>query len=436
MKKIPYSSLLHYLNLILFIGVSTAFGVMFFVLQKQKVSIIEKRDLATFPEFNEKEMWKGNYTRDLDAYVADNFPFRDDWIEFSYFLRNIRGWNPEGRVKIVSTASPEFIPKETLKEIIPDSAVKDSATAHSLLIYEGKAFQVFGSSHKMAAYYASCLNTFQLALGDSLKFYSVVVPSASEMSLPDKYLKIGKSEKANIDAVYKNLNTSICKADAYSKLIEHKNEYLYFRTDHHWTALGAYYAYSAFSVCAGFEPLLLENLTKKSKKNFLGTLYALSRDPELAKNPDVVEYYMIPGNHKVTVNQSADENTWTKGSLLAESRSSVGTYAVFLGSDYPVMKIESENKNGRRILVLKESFGNAFVPFMAPHFENVYVADIRYFKFALLDFIQKNKINEVLVIDGIFMANNPYFGSKIKSMMYKKVPSLQVKNPKDSTRKK
>lgn len=423
---------LHIANIVVIFGILLTAGLMFVFIPIQHISVIEKRKLEPVPVFNFTNLWAGKYTRNAEAWYADHFPFRDHWIGFTAGLSQYRGFKQADKAKIIATVRPQFMPEDLTADSAGD---KDSSTdkkaAHSLLIYEGKAFQLFGGSTKTASNYASKINYFQSVLGDSIKFYNVLIPSSSEMYLPDKYLKMARSEKTGIQSIYNQLNSNICAADAYGELYAHKSEYLYFGTDHHWTGLGAYYAYTAFAKCAGFTAMNLQSLEKRSRPNFLGTLYALSQDEELAKNPDHVDYYIIPGSYTVKTNSSSTENNWVKGRLLVEGASGGNSYGVFLGADYPVMKIENAVKNGRRILVLKESFGNAFTPFLVPHFETVYVADIRYFRFALMDFISKNKINEVLVINGIFMANNPYFPNKIKSMMYQ--ASGPISNKKNET---
>lgn len=438
--KIQTAGFLDYLNIALITSVLIAGGVLFFVLPHKTISEVEKRTLTPFPVFSEQVLLSGKYTQKIDEYFADNFPFRDHWIGVSGQLRNWRGFEIEQEVKIVATVNPEFIPQDQA-ELIADSTEKTTDTikkaSHSLFIYEGRAYQLFGSSAKVAGIYSSCLNTYFNAVKDSLICYNLVVPSPAEFQLPDKYLRRGKQEKINIGTIYNGLTEGVCTADAYSSIENHKGEYMFFGTDHHWTALGAYYAYTAFAECAKFTPLDLNSLEKRSKSNFLGSLYSLSLDADLKNHPDVLEYYKIPGNFKVQVNSTSNIDQWTRGSLLAEGASGGNSYSLFLGGDFPVQRIVSDNKNGRKILVLKESFGNAFVPFLAPHFEEIYVADIRYFKFGLLDFIAHYHINETLVINGVFMANNPYFPRKIKSMIYKSQGSLGSKKPesKDSTKK-
>lgn len=262
------------------------------------------------------------------------------------------------------------------------------------------------------------MNELKKVLGDSITLYNLTIPSPAEFYLPEKYKSLSNNEKQNLDVIKNNLDASIINVDAYSEISAHTDEYLYFATDHHWTVQGAYYAYRAFAKCAGFLPLSCESMTMVTKKNYFGSLYLLTLDASLASNPDSVCYYKIPGKYSVYWDSCSIPPRWYPGMLIYDYPGCWATYGVFLGTDYAAMKIETNNYNNRRILVLKESFGNAFVPFLVPHYEKVFVADIRYFQYNLMKFIKEYNINEVLVIMSDISANNTYFGYKLRNMPY------------------
>ena len=111
-----------------------------------------------------------------------------------------------------------------------------------------------------------------------------------------------------MDAVYNNYSAEVKGVDVYDALSLHKLEYLYFNTDHHWTGLGAYYAYTKFAEEAGFTPVAQEDMEKKSIPGLLGLLYDITQEPVLEQNPDSVEYFIIPGNYECQVMyQGSDE---------------------------------------------------------------------------------------------------------------------------------
>ena len=136
------------------------------------------------------------------------------------------------------------------------------------------------------------------------------------------------------------------------EILWHKSEYIYFGTDHHWTGLGAYYAYVAFCKAAAINPISLDAMTYKVKKKYLGSLYYLTRDSRLKENPDSVEYWMVPGNHK-TLRYGSITSKGTPATLYAEYASGGNAYGVFLGGDNPLMKIDNEIKNGRKCVIVK-----------------------------------------------------------------------------------
>ena len=183
-----------------------------------------------------------------------------------------------------------------------------------------------------------------------------------------------------------------------------KGEYLYFRTDHHWTALGAYRAYEVFCKSASLKPVSLDTYEKRTSTGFLGTLYNSSLDKNLAANPDTVEYY-VPDLPYVQTNTNQDLSTY-RGTLISEySSGKTNGYLTFMGGDIPLATIETENTNGKKIIVFKESYGNAFIPFLVPHYQTIYVADIRSFPYNAVEFIKNNSIGEVLFLNNIMTSN-------------------------------
>lgn len=151
----------------------------------------------------------------------------------------------------------------------------------------------------------------------------------------------------------------------YDALSLHKLEYLYFNTDHHWTGLGAYYAYTKFAEEAGFTPVAQEDMEKKSIPGLLGLLYDITQEPVLEQNPDSVEYFIIPGNYECQVMyQGSDE--WLETSMLAEYAEGANAYGVFLGGDNKLFKIQNQDptmKKARRSLSLRNPLVMLSFPF-------------------------------------------------------------------------
>src|ERR1051325_479525 len=278
------------------------------------------------------------------------------------------------------------------------------------------------------------INAYHKVLGDSVTIHVLVIPSAIDYYLPSKYKGKASLEKPNIDLIYSFLSPGIQTADAFSEIEKHTSEYLYFHTDHHWTGLGAYYAYRAYCASAGFTPYELSQFTKKTKRKFLGSLYDLTRDSRLRENIDSVEYFLLPVNAKVTLYKDKELKNPIKSSLLVEMAGGANSYSVFLGGDYPLLKAVTENKNGKTILIIKDSFGNAISPFFALHYEEVYVIDYRYFESNLVDFIRKNKITDLIFLHNTFMANSKYTVQKESYLMKTHTPVI-TETKKDSLKK-
>jgi len=289
--------------------------------------------------------------------------------------------------------------------------------ANSHFIYNGQGLFPFACNFDIAKTYCDVINLYQSTFKDKIKIYCMIIPTLIEFSLPDAYQSITDAQKPNIDYIYDHLSSDIITIDAYSKLHEHSNEYLYFNTDHHWTALGAYYAYTAFAERAGFDPLVLENCEVRTLQPFLGTIYSQTRDPVLLDNADKVDYYIIPGEYKVNRFINNEPFTAYPSSLYGEYAANENSYSVFLHGDFPMIRIDTQNNNGRRLLVSKESFGNAFVPFLIPHFEQIFVVDERYVQQGISRLVTENNINEILFINNIFAANTPIHINSMKRMM-------------------
>ena len=204
--------------------------------------------------------------------------------------------------------------------------------------------------------------------------------------------------------IYDNLDDNVTAVDIHPNLLAHKDEYIYFRTDHHWTARGAYYAYVAFCEEKGITPTPLEDYTKLEFENFLGTFYSQSgQNKTLKNNPDFVEAFVPNGTNVLTaINKDGNEKEYAIVYKRADTYSAANKYMCFIGGDNPVSEIHNENiKDGSSIVVIKESYGNAFVPFLVDSYEYIYVIDYRYFDGNLVDFVEDNGIKDVLFLNYI-----------------------------------
>lgn len=433
------------------------------------VSEIEKRELTSLPVFSVSSLIHGQYTKQLSAYFADTFPAREQLVLLAGSLREHRGfrfnevllYDPSEQASAIdanlpllpddSTAVPAALPVLPVlpeqepgaqDEAVPGApnaagadpngapnpppagysaanaglslptdgvgvmdSVEEGVRMGAIFIYKDSGYTIFGGSNRMGQWYAQVLNTYQNVLGDHIKLYNIVVPSAIEFNLPARYQSVTTPQKPKLENIAAQLDPAITSVNVYDALSQHKNDYLYYRTDHHWSTLGAYYAYVEFAKAAGFEPLPLEKMEKRTLDHFLGTLYSQTQNSKMAGNPDYVDYYIMPTAYKCYQYRKSSPDTAIRVPLYGEYAKSYNSYSVFMHGDFPVTVVDTEIQNGRRIAVVKESFGNAFIPFLVNHYETVVVIDQRYLEKGFYDLLKEFNINELLFINNISAAH-------------------------------
>jgi hypothetical protein len=275
---------------------------------------------------------------------------------------------------------------------------------------------MFGGSPAMGKAYANVINDYNRRLQPGIQVYNLIIPVALEFEITEKYAKLQKPNRPAIESVYNALDSNVKKVWAIDEIRKHREEYIYFNTDHHWTSLGAYYAYVAFCQTAGLTPVSLDTVPSKTKNSFLGSLYRLTRDPKLQSNPDSVRYYLFRDTVKFYIGASNKIGYWAKSKMYGEGASGSNSYSVFLQGDLPIVKMETQHGNGRKIAIVKESYGNAFAPFLVNNYEKVIVVDQRYYTGDFIAMLKAEGINELLFINNIFAAHTPFHIDKIKNL--------------------
>lgn len=432
--------------------------------EKPVRSVIEKRDLARFPAVSSKALFSGSLTRDVETWYADTFPLRDAFVGLSAVVDEAHGVRfDDVRIVAPSGGETQDIPPdastntpvqpaqpragqqnaavssedassgqdEQAEPFVPqvdpdhDHAVIDDgmgpgAINNGTFVYKGMAMSLFGGLRENGAWYAETINRYQDEL-PGVRIYDMVIPTAIEFYVPDKYRDLTQSQKEMIDYIYSRLDPKIKRVDAYSQLQKHSDEYIYFRTDHHWTGLGAYYAYVAFCEQAGIMPLQISDFETRRLDDFIGTMYAQTQDTTLLKHPDYVDYYIFDQPYTAERYDRGAPYTPVDWTLWGEYAKSPNSYSVFLHGDFPLVKVKTGIGNGRRIMVVKESFGNAFAPFLINHYDEVYIVDQRYFELGAIDFIKQNGINELIFANNSFAACTPYHIQCIDNMRHQAI---------------
>ncbi len=396
-------------------------GLASLSMKKQAVSEIENRQLTPFPAYSDSALWSGNYFRQVDQYYADNFPLRNRWINVSGSFRNKFGFE-SGDIKIYEPANDAEANEitDTTKNTVNSGPLPDDGAVGEvkkrLFVFKNRAFEMFGGSTAMGKSYANVINSYNRLGIPDLQVYNLIIPVALEFELTEKYKKLQKPNRPAIESIYNELDSTIKKVWAIDEIRKHREEYIYFNTDHHWTSLGAYYAYRAFCETAGLTPVSLDTVRYKVKSTFLGSLYRLTRDPKLKENPDSVKYYLFRDSVRFYIGSSNSLTYWGKSKMYGEGANGSNSYSVFLQGDLPIVKMETQHNNGRKIAIVKESYGNAFAPFLVNNYEKIIVVDQRYYTGDFVAMLKKEGINELLFINNIFAAHTPFHIEKIKRL--------------------
>ncbi len=290
----------------------------------------------------------------------------------------------------------------------------------SLYVVGNTALELFRGNEVSSKIYAEAINTYAKYLPETVNIYDMVVPTHTEFALPLSDRSVSNEQRPVLDAIRDNLVERITFVDPYDKIREHyeMGEYLYFRSDHHWTALGAYYAYAEFCEVLGFEPVDITSYETGRIEPFLGTFYQSSRDAALKASPDYVDYYKVDVPMAVT-RYDANGGAYNARLYYTYVKGEANSYLAFLGGDFPYIKAVTENKNGRKLIVFKESYGNPLIPFLAPHFEEIHVADIRYFPYNAVNFINQYGVTDVLFVNGLMSASTGARVDEIYGMLNK-----------------
>lgn len=303
------------------------------------------------------------------------------------------------------TAEPQSAEAETIPEQTALTEKTTSAATAAPIDYSGE-YSVIGDNgilvtkradghywgimpcwgtYGLCESWAESANRFAAALPD-VNTYQMTIPTSSEFYVPAEYSSgFTGSQLAKIEHIADNLK-NIKNVDAYSALNDHKDEKIFSRTDHHWFPLGAYYAAQVFAADAGVDFADISEYKKVTKGGYVGSMYGYSNDVHLKNDPEDFDLYLSPNRSEITTNyyDSSFENGYE--SDLFTSPDGGAYYCSFLGSDDRIAEITTDCKNGRTLVIFKESYGNGLVPFLTSSFEKIYVCDIRYFNLNAVDF--------------------------------------------------
>lgn len=292
-----------------------------------------------------------------------------------------------------STTSTE--PVEFVPETISGGHYNNNVNAYysgNVLVCGDYALEYFSLNSAGNSSYASIVNKFA-AKYPNLNVTSLLVPKSCTFNSPSGYTDQFSNHQSFINSTYGMMDSGVKKADAIGVMAQHKGEYMFYRTDHHWTSLGAYYASVAYCQANGITARELSSYQTVTNTGFIGTLYSYCKSPKpssLLSNPD----YTV--GHLPSVKYTTSSYPGT--AIVQSSKTYAG---MFLGGDQGFMRFVTENKNGKKLIIFKESYGNAFAPYMLDYYEEVIVIDIRYTTDSVASIIEKYGVTDALIINNV-----------------------------------
>ena len=319
-------------------------------------------------------------------------------------------------------------PVEPVDPVEPEPYARIEVPAGADQVRYDAVYRVGDTGYEMYTYVPSVGEKYAgavTAAADELKgvadVYAVTVPLSSGVTLPDDLQGgIFDDQHAAEESVRALMDENVKWVGLYDTLMRHRTEYIYFRTDHHWSGLGAYYGYREFCRVKGIEPRELADIRTEDFPGYLGSFYYDAGEvPELGANPDVVTAYYPDAQVTMTVTDQQDRTATYDTVICDESTAPAAyKYGAYIYGDNPFTVITNAAlDDGSACVVVKESFGNAFVPFLADHYQTVYVIDYRYWGGDLTDFVREKGARDLLFVNNLSALRNNYLMGRLLGMV-------------------
>lgn len=378
---IKYSKSVIALFLLLIFG----FTAVTFVWPKRSFSENENRVLSEAPEFTVEKLFQGEFMSEYETYITDQFFLRDEWIklktqaEMALCKKDINGVYIGKDGYLIERHEDSEIDKEMLE--------------------------------KNKKYLQQFVERYEKMLGAE-RVKVMLVPTASEI-LTEKLPAFaeGFDQNGMIDSIYANLPAGTA-LDVRDVLREHAEEYIYYKTDHHWTTLGAFYAYQAYCEAVGFQvPELSAAEQLAVSDEFLGTVYSKLN---MKLSTDTMYKFILPDTPSVfqmTVDMTEKFDTIYNEEFLDQK----DKYSYYLDGNHALTEITSDGEGQGTLLIIKDSYSHCFAPMVVGNYEKVYLVDFRYFNMPISQFIMQNRVTDVLVLyNAVTFATDTHMGAFIR----------------------
>ncbi len=430
--------------LMLYVGATISFMLPL----RPTYSESEKRDLKEFPDFSYEAILSGSYFDDISTWFSDTFPFREQLTKLNTSVKKLSGFDSiaihgdvdfgdeipdapmdvpvteehtESEITAPETTAPQTtLPSTTEAKKEPKPDIKTQSLG-AILVAGNSAYEYYNFSSKLAPDFINCVSNIKGVAGNKSNVYSMLIPTSMDITLHDEIRKdINSSDqKKALDYFNSSFKNVTAVSSIYDTQKAHKNEYTYFRTDHHWTALGAYYGYEDFCKAKGIAPVPVTDYLTASYDGFLGSFYSSSgQSSALGNTPDTVVAYLPRNNVECTLTEGdGREFKWEVISDVTDYAPNL-KYLTFIGGDQALVTIKNlDIQEETSCLVIKESYGNAFVPFLIPHYKNIYVIDPRHYKGTLSDFTANNQIDDIIFLANVSTTRNQIYIDAMKGFI-------------------
>ena len=331
---------------------------------KKTFSETENRVLQSKPTFSVEKLFEGRYISKYEKYKVDQFFNRDFWIDVKV---------KTDKLLLKKSSNGVYLGKDGY--LLEDFEKPNEENVSKNL----KAISDFSNNYKDVKQYMLISPTAVSILRDKL-------PLAAPVIDQQKYL----------DEYSKKLDSNVTFVDTYATLLEHKSEDLYYKSDHHWTTLGAFYSYQKLA-----EDM---ELSSKDSEDYDIELVSNSFEGALASESgyktdlDKIKVYIPKDENDQVVVNYEEEQKKTATLYDSEKLEQKDKYQVFLGGNHPIVKIDTTSDSGKTLLIFKDSYANCFVQFLTTHFSKIILVDPRYY-YEDIDELMKNEgVDEVLYL--------------------------------------
>jgi hypothetical protein len=426
-----------------------AFVLVFWFFPRSTYSELEKRDLRQFPEFSWQSLCDGSFTSDVSNWFSDSEPFRDvfmtgsmrlkSWMTISWFANHdkvtFHAPAPEEETvveeeEIVPPQAPVVADQRNIQKFQSEVPVQAKMENSGVIVVgsapTARALMAFNNKKGGEKGFAKVVNLYQETFGPDVNVYCMVIPTATEFYCPESARSCSQSEFLVLSDLYAQIDSTVRVVDVYMALRNHVNEDIYLRTDHHWSPLGAYYAARQFAMVAGVKVPELEEYEPRTIKGFVGSMYGYSKDITVKKSPEDFVYYTPRDvNYSTTYRvytldkdyRITGEKKARKGDFFVAVSNTSSAYCTFMGSDVRITQVKTDADSDRRLLVLKDSFGNAIPGYLFDSFEEIHVVDFRYFTYNIKDYVDQNGITDILMANNISQVCSGAIGAAYKKFL-------------------